>query len=188
MLRGYGLFAIILWCRICYISDSQITGTSKKTSHLPGEPKNKPSLGGLDVAFDVAFTFSLVIGEAMKFEGPTITGFGGELIVLLFTTGAFVGCWFGGGDGDDVFTTGAFGGGDGDCGDDVDWPKDGDCGDDGDDVEGGDSDDVSWPVDGLYGLYCATAILIELVIATILIAIIEDIKMTSIDFWLIKII
>jgi hypothetical protein len=169
------------------LCDSQLTGTSKKTSHLPGEPKNKPSLGGLDVAFDVAFTFSLVIGEAMKFEGPTITGFGGELIVLLFTTGAFVGCWFGGGDdGDDVFTTGAFVGCGGDGGgDDVDWSKDGDCGDD---VEGGDSDDVSWPVDGLYGLYCATAILIQLVIATILIAIIEDIKMTSIDFWLIKII
>jgi hypothetical protein len=110
----------------------------------------------------------------MKFEGPTITGFGGELIVLLFTTGAFVA--FGGGDGDDVFTTG---------GDDVDWPKDGDCGDDGDDVEGGDSDDVSWPVDGLY---CATAILIQLAIATILIAIIEEIKMTLIAFWLIKII
>ena len=104
----------------------------------------------------------------MQFEGPTITGFGGELIVLLFTTGAFV----------------AFGGGDG-GGDDVDWLKDGDCGDDGDDVEGGDSDDVSWPVDGLY---CATAILIQLAIATILIAIIEDIKMTPIAFWLIKII
>jgi hypothetical protein len=85
-----------------------------------------------------------------------------------------VGCTFGGGDGDDVFTTGAFvgctfGGGDGD----------------GDDGEGGDSDDVSWPVDGLY---CATAILMQLVIATILIAIIEDIKMTPIVFWLIKII
>jgi hypothetical protein len=135
----------------------------------------------------------------MKFEGPTKTGFGGELIVLLFTfgddvftfgggddaftTGAFVGCSFGGDDdGDDAFP---FGGDD--DGDDVDWPKDGDC-DDGDDVEGGDSDDVSWPVDGLYGLYCATAILIQLVIATILIAIIEDIKMTPIAFWLIKII
>ena len=105
----------------------------------------------------------------MKFEGPTKTGFGGELIVLLFTTGAFVGCSLGGDDGDDVFTTGAF----------VGCSLGGD-----DDVEGGDSDDVGWPVDGLY---CATAILIQLVIATILIATIEDIKMTPIAFWLIKI-
>ena len=30
---------------------SQLIGTSKKTSHLPGEPKNKPLLGGLGVAF-----------------------------------------------------------------------------------------------------------------------------------------
>ena len=106
----------------------------------------------------------------MKFEGPTKTGFGGELLVLLFPTGAFVGCSFGGGDGNDVFPTGAF----------VGCSFGG-----GDDVEGGDSEDVGWPVDGLY---CATAILIQLVIATILIAIIEDIKMTLIAFWLIKII
>jgi hypothetical protein len=30
---------------------SQLIGTSKKTSHPPDEPKNKPLLGGLDVAF-----------------------------------------------------------------------------------------------------------------------------------------
>jgi hypothetical protein len=98
------------------------------------------------------------MGEAMKCEGPTKTGCGGELIVLLFTTGALIVL---------LFTTGAF----------VD--------DSGDGTEGGDSVDVGWPVDGLY---CATAIPIQLVIATILIAIIDiDIKMTPIAFWLIKI-
>jgi hypothetical protein len=88
------------------------------------------------------------MGEAMKCEGPTITGCGGELIVLLFTTGAFVD-------------------------------------DSGDGTEGGDKFDVGWPVDGLY---CATAIPIQSVIAAILIAIIEHVKTMPIAFWLIKII
>ena len=50
----------------------------------------------------------------------------------------------------------------------------------GDDVDGGDSVDEGWPVDGEYGmlgLNCAKAMLIELAIVAIPIAIIVEIKM-----------
>ena len=49
-----------------------------------------------------------------------------------------------------------------------------------DGVDGGDSDDGDWPVDGengMFGLNCAKAILIELASVAIPIAIIVNIKM-----------
>ena len=56
---------------------------------------------------------------------------------------------------------------------------------DGVDVDGGDSVDGGWPVDGengMFGLNCAKAMLIELAIVAIPIAIIVDIKMMTTVF------
>ena len=56
---------------------------------------------------------------------------------------------------------------------------------DGVDVDGGDSVDGGWPVDGengMFGLNCAKAMLIELTIVAIPIAIIVDIKMMTTVF------
>jgi hypothetical protein len=96
-------------------------------------------------------------------------GLGGGPIVELFTTGvvlfpADAGAVDGDGDGDGV--------------------NDGD-GVDGVDVDGGDSVDGGWPVDGengTFGLNCAKAMLIELAIVAIPIAIIVDIKMMTTVF------
>jgi hypothetical protein len=50
----------------------------KKAIYLPGGvPKNRPFFGRIDVAFAPPW-ISLVIGEAMTLEGPTIIRFGGE--------------------------------------------------------------------------------------------------------------
>lgn len=87
-------------------------------------------------------------------------GLGGGPIVEPFTTGAVI-----------------FPAGPGAVDDDSDNDDDGD---DGDDVDGGDSVDEGWPVDGEYGmlgLNCAKAMLIELAIVAIPIAIIVEIKM-----------
>jgi hypothetical protein len=134
--------------------------------------------------------FSLVIGEAVKLEGPTIVGLGGGPIVELFTTGAVpfpveavplpveaV-----------LFTTGA-----------VPFPAcdgfvstgwlvaDGGGVDGVDGADGGDSDDGGWPVDGengIFGLNCAKVVLTELSIVAIPITIIVDIKRMPNVFWL----
>jgi hypothetical protein len=121
----------------------------------PGEPKNKPLPGRLDVAFTFSW-FWLVIGEAMKFEGPTTTACGGELMVLLFTTGAFVDCSLGIGDRrgmhDELFGF-VLQSTSGDDRDDVDWPLDRSGRHDGSfgfvlqSTTGGDRDDVDWPGD-----------------------------------------
>lgn len=88
-------------------------------------------------------------------------GLGGGPIVEPFTTGAVI--FPAGVDGVDV--------------DGVDI--------DGVDIDGGDSDDEDPPVDGEYGVFglnCAKAMLIELAIVAIPIAIIVDIKMTPAVF------
>jgi hypothetical protein len=123
----------------------------------------------------------------VRFEGPTIMGLGGIPIVVLFTTGVVL---FTTGvvlfttgvvlftTGVVLFTTGAgvtFNG----------WLVGG--GDDSDDgIDGGDSDDGGWPVDGMNGMFelnCAKAMLIQLAIVAIPIAIIVETKRMPFIFY-----
>jgi hypothetical protein len=129
-------------------------------------PKNEPLSDGIDVAFTFHW-FYLVIGEAVRLEGPTVLSLWGAIIVQFFALAGFtfVKCPVqGNGDGDDD------GNGDGD-----------------DDGNGGDNDDGDWPVDGTKGVFvlnCAKAILIQLTIDAIQIAISTETKMMPIIFWL----
>ena len=100
-----------------------------------------------------------LIGEAVRLEGPTVLSLWGAIIVQFFALAGFtfVKCPVQGND-------------------------DGD-----DDGNGGDNDDGDWPVDGTKGVFvlnCAKAILIQLTIDAIQIAISTETKMMPIIFWL----
>lgn len=123
-----------------------------KTTYLPRMPKNEPLSDGIYVAFTFHW-FYLVIGEAVRLEGPTVLSLWGAIIVQFFALAGFtfVKCPVQGND-------------------------DGD-----DDGNGGDNDD--WPVDGTKGVFvlnCAKAILIQLTIDAMQIAISPETKMMPI--------